>query len=58
MYDIVERIKELNKKMGEMICAHSKVDVVLDGYGRIKYEICRSCGKRINESFNSNRENR
>ena len=45
--DLVRRIKGLSEERAQEICAHGSVEVVLDGYGRTMYEVCRSCGKHL-----------
>ena len=45
--EIARNIKELNQEEAARLCAHRTREVVLDGYGRPVYEVCRSCGKRL-----------
>ena len=45
--EIAKKIRELNELEAQEICAHGSVEVVLDGYGRAMYEVCRSCGKHL-----------
>lgn len=47
VYDIVRKIREYNEENAQGLCTHTVVEVVCDSYNRPVYEVCRSCGKRL-----------